>query len=332
MGRAIDAPEGATWQNRGMTRTPHIPLIGALLLSLSGCVHSSPPALYNDLWDYDAPADTEARFQKLLPDAPREGVDTDLQLRTQIARAQGLQGRFEEAYSTLRTVAQRLSPAPSTAHVRWFLEHGRVTNSRGDGAAARPDFEAAWQLAQALALDGLAVDAAHMIAIAAPQEAPLWNQRALDLAEGSKDPDAQRWLGSLHNNMGWALHEAGKHEDAQRHFEAALAARLELGNETSVFVARWAVARGLRALGRLEEALAAQEGLAADRDAADVPEDGYVSEELGELLLALGREQEATEHFARAADLLGDDPWFAEHEAARLERLRDLGSREGASD
>ncbi len=325
MGRASAAPSGTTWQNRGVQHTPRPLFIGALLLVLSGCAHSAPPALYHDLWDYSDPGGTEAAFVRRLPVARVEGEDAELQLLTQIARTQGLQRRFVEARATLRAVRQRLAPAPSTAHVRWFLEQGRVSNSAGDPTSARADFDAAWRLAQVLKLDGLAVDAAHMLAIVVPGEAKAWNQRAMALATESEDPDARRWLGSLHNNMGWTLHEEGDYDGALAQFEAALAARVESGSPQAVFDARWAVARAWRSLGRLDEALAEQEALAADRAAAGAPEDGYISEELGELLLALERGGEAIPHFARAADLLGADPWFAEHEADRLARLRRLG-------
>ena len=300
-------------------------LIGALLLTLSGCVHSAPPALFHELWNYDDPGATEATLRAQLDAARADGLDTELQLLTQIARSQALQRHFEDARAVLRGVRERLEATPSTAHVRWFLERGRVNNSGGDPPGARPDFEAAWRLAQVLELDGLAVDAAHMIAIVAPDEAPTWNQRAMALATASEDPDARRWLGSLHNNIGWTHHEAGDFEDALRHFEAALVARQEAGKQGSIFVARWCVARGKRSLGRLDEALAEQQALAADQAAAGAAADGYVSEELGELLLALGRPDEATPHFAVAAETLGADPWFAEHEAERLARLVRLG-------
>lgn len=328
MGCARAAPCGATWQNPRVKIT-HSILIGAALLALSGCAHSIPPAQFHDLWNYDDPAATEALFRDRLPSVEDEGLDAELQLWTQIARSQGLQGRFDDARTTLKTVRERLTPAPSTAHVRWFLERGRVNNSGGDPAGARPDFEAAWRMAQVLELDGLAVDAAHMIAIVAPEEGLTWNERAIALATSSEDPDARRWLGSLHNNIGWTHHDAGSFERALEHFEAALIARREAGQAPRVFVARWCVARAKRSLGRLEEALTEQQGLAADRSAAGAPEDGYVSEELGELLLALERPDEAAPHFAQAAAALGADPWFVEHEAERLERLRRLGSEAG---
>ena len=64
--------------------------------------------------------------------------------------------------------------------------------------------------------------------------------------------------------------------------------------------------------------------LAAELDAADET-DGYVFEEIGECLLELDRTDEARPWLALAHLELARDPWLAEQEAARIERLRDLG-------
>jgi tetratricopeptide (TPR) repeat protein len=188
-------------------------------------------------------------------------------------------------------------------------------------------FEGAWELAGALGEDGLAVDAAHMLAIVdAPPGESTWHQRALDLAETSPHPAARRWRGSLWNNIGWARFEAGDLDGALAAFETALSARREQAQPKETRIAEWCVARCLRALDRPAEALVTQERLATETAAAGEPEDGYGAEELGECLLALGREDEARPYFARAAELLGADASLAEHEPDRIERLRRLGA------
>ena len=84
-------------------------------------------------------------------------------------------------------------------------------------------------------------------------------------------------------------------------------------------ISRWSVARQLRALGRVDEALAAQRKLAAEND-----KDGFVPEEMGECLLLLGREAEAKPCFRRAHEILKEIGWMAE-DKARIERLARLG-------
>lgn len=54
--------------------------------------------------------------------------------------------------------------------------------------------------------------------------------------------------------------------------------------------------------------------------------DGYVFEEIGECLLALGRADEAKSHFVLAYDELRKDEYLAEREPERLKRLKELGN------
>ncbi len=273
------------------------------------------------LWDFGDPALTEQRFRGLL-----EG-DLDpafrVEVLTQVARTEGLQRRFEDAERTLDEAA--MLESDDRGRIRIALERGRVRRSAGDPDGARPLFDTAWQLAVAADQDGLAVDAAHMIAIVSDEaEAVAWNEQALRLAESSSDPDARRWVGTLANNLGWAHHDAGDPEAALVWFERALAARRAEADVGRERIARWSVARCLRTLGRLDEALAMQRELAAELDAAGET-DGYVFEEIGECLLELGRTDEARPWLALAHLELARDPWLAEQEAARLARLRDLG-------
>lgn len=283
----------------------------------------------DSLWDFGQPQASEARFRDRLA-LPGQALGTRLEAQTQLARALGLQGRFAEGHAELDAVDGALLAHPELRRValRGLLERGRLFNSAGEKAKARPLFEEAWALGQAIRDDGLAVDAAHMVAIVAVgAEAKAWNLKALALAEASAQPEAKAWQGSLLNNLGWACHDAGDFQEALGHFQKALAFREAKGAPDAVAIARWSVGRCLRSLGRLPEALALQEALQASLAQRGAPPDGYVFEELGECLLALGREAEARPHFQQAHVLLAQDAWFAQHEAARLARLKALGAR-----
>ncbi len=62
------------------------------------------PALpnFDELWDYNKPAETERKFRALLPLAEQSSAPSYLaQLLTQIARAEGLQRKFAAAHQTL---------------------------------------------------------------------------------------------------------------------------------------------------------------------------------------------------------------------------------------
>jgi tetratricopeptide (TPR) repeat protein len=283
------------------------------------------PAL-DDLWDYDEVAASEGRF-RLAVEAAEAGDDRTAaaEARTQLARALGLQGRFEDGHDVLDRVDAD-HPADDRIRVRSRLERGRLWRSSGDVVAALVPFEAAWELARSRGEDALAVDAAHMLAlVAAPPGERIWHDRALALADTSPDPAARRWRGSLWNNIGWARFDTGDHEGALAAFETALGARREDGRPKETRIAEWCVARCIRALGRPAEALAIQERLTAETAAAGEPDSGFGAEEIGECLLDLGRDDEARPYLARAAELLGADPWLVEHEPVRIARLRRLG-------
>ncbi len=285
-------------------------------------------------WKFDQPAVSEATFRGLAAQTPAARAAERALYETQVARALGLQQKFDDAQAVLDTVAATAAvlPAGSTAlHVRARLaiERGRVWNSSGDYGRARPLFEEAVALADSAGLEALAVDAAHMVAIAAGNDSAQadaleWNHRAIARADASKDPEARRWRASLLNNLGWTEHGLGHYDVALDLFQRALAARIEMDDKEGTHFARWTVARCLRSLGRIDEALAAQRALLAQDEKEKSP-DGYVYEELGECLLAQHKADEAKPWFARAYAELSTDPWLTRDEPARIERLRKLG-------
>jgi tetratricopeptide (TPR) repeat protein len=287
---------------------------------------AAPLPDFDSLWDYDRPDATESEFRLLLPVARSSGnCDYLAQLLTQVARAQGLQMKFNEAAQTLDEATRTLDEAETglageagAARVRLLLERGRVLNSSKRRDESKALFREAWELARRVGTDGFAVDAAHMLGIVETGDASVdWNQKALALAESSKDPRARRWLGSLYNNLGWTRHDGGEPAAALDLFQKSLAASEAEGNVKKIHVARWSVARALRSLGRLDEALSLQRRLLAE----GTP-DGYVHEEIAECLLARGEEKEAAPHFAAAFEALSSDRWLQRDEPGRLERMR----------
>jgi tetratricopeptide (TPR) repeat protein len=222
------------------------------------------------LWDFDDPAGSEQRFRAAADLA--EGTDR-LVLLTQVARALGLQERYDEGHALL----DQLAVTDDEVAARVSIERGRLLRSAGDPDAARLHFEAAEQHATG---DALRIDALHMAALVAPPEERLAvNERALAIARASDEPDARAWDASLLNNIGMVHADAGDWSAALAAFEQALAARRRLGGAADVRVARWMVAWAMRHLGRTAEALAEQEALRAELDAIGAT-DPYVDEEL----------------------------------------------------
>lgn len=281
---------------------------------------------FDSLWNYEDPAGTEEAFRALLPQAHASGDSAYLaELLTQIARTEGLQLRFDDAHRTLDEVEALLPATGPRVRIRYLLERGRVYNSSHHKEEARPLFVQAWELASAQGEEFHAVDAAHMVAIVEPTERQLeWIETAMQQAEGSDDLRARGWLGSLYNNAGWTYHDLGRYDDALATFTKGLEWQQATGNERGARIAAWTVARTLRSLGRYEEALQMQfDNLRTLQRVGEA--EGYATEEIGECLLALGREEEARPYFARAYAVLANDPWLARDEPDRLRRLAELG-------
>lgn len=282
-------------------------------------------ALTNDIeqaWNFSDPTGSEARFRELLLAAQAsEDRSAEAQILTQIARAQGLQRKFDDAHATLDR-AETLTGDTPLPRVRCLLERGRVFNSSGSADKAAPLFRQAFDAASASALDALAIDAAHMIAIVetGPAAQLEWNLRAIDLAERSADERAQRWRASLYNNIGWTYFEQKRYDDALAVFEKAVTLRAAQQKPRELHIALYCVAKTYRMQRRFDDAIAINRRIVAEAEQADEP-DGYFLEELAECLLATGKPDEARPFFREAFEQLSKDPWLAKNEPQRLKRL-----------
>lgn len=243
-------------------------------------------------WEYGDPEGSETRFRAAL--ASTAG-DERLELLTQIARTYSLRKRFDEAHGLLDEVERALPGAGARPHVRYRLERGRTFNSAGATEQARALFVSAWEEAEAAGLEGLAVDAAHMLAITdtGTPGGVAWGRRGLDLARASEDPKARALIPALLNNLAWDLHDMGHFDEALPWFEDAQAAWTARGKPKQIQAAKWAVARCLRSLGRHAEALAILYALESEH-AADGTTDPSVTEEIAGNVAALGGAETAS--------------------------------------
>lgn len=259
------------------------------------------------LWDFNKPELSEQRFQSALFGA---NADDQLILQTQIARAKGLRKDFASAREILKDIAPKIAGAGPEARARYFLELGRSYASAKHGLEdvtatakeqARTAFTAALDIAKAGHLDGLAIDAIHMYAFIdnAPSDQLKWGQAALAVVLASDQPVAQQWEASVRNNIGYALHQLERYEEALAEFNQAVSIR-EKGNNNpeATRTAYWMVAWTLRALARTDEALAIQLRLEREGDEAKQP-DPYVFEELEILFAAKGDAARAAHYGAR---------------------------------
>ena len=278
------------------------------------------------LWDFDDLDASEERFRAQLALEPSDEARSEV--LTQLARVAGLHGRFEEGERLIEE-AEAIAGTSEVARARIDLERGRLRRSSGTVEAALPLFESAFATSLGAGELFIAVDAAHMAALAAPNRDGFvgWTQRGIGLAE-SGDESVRYWLGPLLNNLGWELYESGEYPDALEAFQRALGEReRDPENRAAIEIARYAVAKTMRALGRSQEAVPLLQQAVAWADGAGKP-DGWFHEELAEEYAALGRENDAREHARRALPLLLDaDPSF-EADGERAERLRLLAGLE----
>jgi tetratricopeptide (TPR) repeat protein len=237
------------------------------------------------LWDFDDPAGSRARF---VDAAGKEPDPAGRQaMLTQVARTHGLSESFEAGHVVLDRLGDpaELSDEPGT---RALLERGRLYHLAGDPERAVPLYQAAYERAAAAALSGLALDAAHMVAIALPELAQQeeWTRRGLSIAAGSADPLVPGMVAALLTNLGWRYADEDRWASALDLFDQAVHVRLaSAADARTLHGARSDRATALRAVGRHEEALTELRQMVATPEGAADP---YVIEEIAANERALG--------------------------------------------
>ncbi|MGH2574681.1 MAG: tetratricopeptide repeat protein [Ignavibacteria bacterium] len=283
---------------------------------------------FDSLWDYNHPEKTEIKFRELLPAAKKsDNLQYFLQLLTQIARTQGLQRKFDDAHKTLDEAEGLMTGEMKKEKIRYLLERGRTYNSSNFLDKAKPLFLKAWKLGLESGEDFYAIDAAHMMAIVESQDEALnWNEKALELAEKSQDDKAKKWLGALYNNIGWTYHDRGDYDKALDYFVKDFKWYSENNKHNEARIARWSIAKSMRSLNRIDEALGMQKSILKEIEENNLEPDGFVYEEVGECLLALKKATESQPYFKQAYELLSKDIWLTSNEPARIERIKKLGN------
>ncbi|AMB58163.1 tetratricopeptide repeat protein [Microterricola viridarii] len=255
-------------------------------------LNSSPKTIdqtvLDQLWNFSDPQLSVERF-RMASDDLEYSEEARAELATQLARALGLTGEYDDGDAVLNAIQ---SDSPIVA-ARIALERGRLRVAEGVPEEAVPLFTKAARDAVAGGVTFLALDAVHMLALTDAGQEEQWAADGLELVASAGQARTQRWGVALHNNLAWYLHDNGRAEEALPHFERALDFATSVGTAEQRFLARWAIARCLRTLGRTEEALQLQRALAAQR-----PDDRYVAAEIAALVAG---SEEAPETVSEAA-------------------------------
>lgn len=279
---------------------------------------------FDELWDYNNPAQTRVKFKKLLSDFVKESakIDSILQLKTQIARTHSLIGEFKEAHAILDEVEAELPVANDLTKIRFQLEKGRTLNSEGNTSLATTHFLSAYDICDGKHYDNFFVDVLHMLAIVTTdiEQKEIIVEQGVALATNSKDARVKKWIGIFHNNLGWDLFEAEFYNQAMEQFKKCEEIYRLSENKVAQNIARFSIAKCLRLLGQHKKALKIQEKLLSENGGHD--ETGNIYEELAELNLSLEVTDVARNYFKRAYDILSQDPWVVENEQERISRLK----------
>lgn len=210
-------------------------------------------------------------FQNVSPESTRLEMDVKMcldqidrgQILTQLARTQGLMGKFDGAHKTLdeaEKIAKDAKNIPVASspfeqelailNARIELERGRVVNSSGNSASSIRYFKNALNYASSSTehisteasadksareyisiLLYLTVDSLHMLAFVqdTKEDREESARRDLEIAEReANDPLVRRWVGPLLNNSAWDTVESGDFEKAVSVFQRAVEARKEV--------------------------------------------------------------------------------------------------------
>lgn len=230
--------------------------------------------ILDQLWNFTDPQLSAERFRHACDDSEYSD-EARAELATQLARALGLSGQYDDGDAVLNAID---SDSPIVA-ARIALERGRLRVAEGVPEEAVPLFTKAARDAAAGGVTFLVLDALHMLALTDVGQEEQWAADGLELLATASQARTQRWGVALNNNLAWYLHDNGRAEEALPYFERALDFAKAVGTSEQRFIARWAIARCLRSLGRTDEALKLQRVLAVQR-----PDDPYVAAEIAALL------------------------------------------------
>ncbi len=227
--------------------------------------HTEEPAVYEELthepcyvcdpripWNIEEPRREELRLLDALDGliSRPEHLAIAVELVTQIARAQSVQGRHGEANDTLYANERRLSAiATPIPRIRQLLERGRLVARQRIAESARLLLGQAYNAAREADEVFLAIDAAHMLSLVEPpKQREAWLDKATELAEKAIEPSTRRWIPALELARGWRLLAAERGGAALEAFDRAVAAP-EVTREDLVHIrALHGRARALRSL------------------------------------------------------------------------------------
>ncbi len=186
------------------------------------------------------------------PDGSRWRSRYDIAILTQIARAQGLQRRFADAQATLDQVRMR-PDSNDTGSARSAISSNKAESITHRGVMRKRCgwFQDAFTAANAQQQDFYGIDALHMLAIAdVPERQCIGIYKQWHSLNNPPIPARRTGKDRCTTTLGGSYFEEGEYSQALTSFEPPYNGASSRAKSVRYLIARWCVARTLRALGQ----------------------------------------------------------------------------------
>ena len=144
----------------------------------------------DSLWDFGDPAASAERF-RAAADEPGLSDTAKAEYLTQLARALGSTGEFDEADAVLDEAADGLDAPSELVEARIALERARLLVARDLPQEAVALLLATVRKASAAGSAFLALDALHMLALVDTGHEEEWAHEGIDALDSVTDPESQ---------------------------------------------------------------------------------------------------------------------------------------------
>jgi len=279
--------------------------------------------------------DARRVYEEAAKAAEEEGRrSTRIEALAQVARSYSITGDGEKGESWLNQAAALAQESEPLGWSRYRLVLGVYQREAGQREAATQTFIELYEYCLAHDLHERAVNAAHMVAIAADLETQVvWGKKGIAAAEAGGH---EEWLGPLWNNLGWTYDDLGRYEDSLQALITAREYHYRGGSDHAKLVADWSVGHAHRVVGEAGIAhewltdvhLRATQRYERDRSPDTAEWVGHAARELAELAVAGGKTEEAYDLMREALSRLKEagmrkwDPAGFETLETRVQELR----------
>ncbi len=281
----------------------------------------------SEMWDFSNPYKCEKNFLKKIKEHSDSAFEV-WELKTQVARALGLQGQFVEAFKLLDSIQTDLEHAPQCisrdlVRVRYNLEMGRISILNKKACKSIAYLKFAFQLACNIEADDLSIDAVRMlVSVVSVNERIEYGLKGINIALKSRDERIRSNVGELAIELGKAYFSRQEYQKSIEQFMHACDFFSKAFDAEKVRHIRRSICIAQRFLGQHKEALLelrVQEQWHKKFGTTD----GIVFEEIAENLLSLGHIS-SSKYFSKALECFEADSSVEEKEPEKLARIRKL--------